>query len=134
MDGFVAHQGGPTCFIPPLRPSSLYSHIVLVVHHLPSQKWGALGISRRDELMYKELVFERLSDLVADFKANYERWWHKLTRARIGLPFEHDVHNNGPACWRFCSVSPTKQSWPACAASLDKFAGGVLTHLLPSAK
>jgi hypothetical protein len=55
-----------------------------VIHHTPSQKWGALGISRRQELMYKDLVFDSLSDLVADFKAGYEKWWHKLLKARIG--------------------------------------------------
>ncbi len=57
---------------------------MLVVHHLPSEKWGALGISRRQELMYKDLVFDSLSDLVLDFKLSYEKWWHKLKKARIG--------------------------------------------------
>ena len=42
---------------------------MLVIHHVPSQRWGALGISRREELAYKELVFESLSDLLADYKA-----------------------------------------------------------------
>jgi len=44
-------------------------HVVLVVHHVSSQRWGALGISRREELAYKELVFDSLSDLLADYKA-----------------------------------------------------------------
>lgn len=57
---------------------------MLAVHHVPSRKWGALGISRRDELMFKDLAFDSLSELVLDFKAGYEKWWHKLQKARIG--------------------------------------------------
>ncbi|GAX80038.1 hypothetical protein CEUSTIGMA_g7477.t1 [Chlamydomonas eustigma] len=98
-----------------------YRHIVLVIHHAPSQKWGALGISRREELMFKDLAFDSLSELVADFKAGYEKWWHKLHKARIGLPFEHDVFSNSSVCWRYCSVSPAKRNWAVCAGILDKF-------------
>jgi hypothetical protein len=35
-------------------------------------KWGALGISRRHNLMDKELTFTSLSSLVADYKACYQ--------------------------------------------------------------
>ncbi|EFJ47788.1 hypothetical protein VOLCADRAFT_32981, partial [Volvox carteri f. nagariensis] len=38
-----------------------YRHIVLVVYHAPSRKWGALGLSRRPELMDKELVYDSLA-------------------------------------------------------------------------
>eukprot|EP00955_Chlamydomonas_euryale_P005585 59323-Chlamydomonas_euryale.AAC.1 len=34
--------------------------------------------------MYKDLVFDSLSDLVLDFKQSYEKWWHTLQKARIG--------------------------------------------------
>ena len=47
------HQAGlsrvPPCF-PLYHPRR---HVVLAVHHHPSQKWGSLGISRREELAYK---------------------------------------------------------------------------------
>lgn len=39
-------------------------HIVLAVYHPPSRRWGALGLSRRDELMWKELGYETLGELV----------------------------------------------------------------------
>ena len=100
-----------------------YRHVVLIVHHSPTQKWGALGISRRQELMYKELSFDSLALLVADYKAGYEKWFHRLTKARVGLPFHHDMQSTAPVCWRFCSISPCKQSWASCAAALDKYAG-----------
>jgi hypothetical protein len=58
----------------------MYRHIVLAVHHLPSGRFGALGLSRRDALMYKPLRFSSLAELVADFKAGYEAWWHALLK------------------------------------------------------
>jgi hypothetical protein len=62
----------------------VYRHIVLAVHHLPSGRFGALGISRREELMYKPLRFGSLAELVSDYKAGYEAWWHKLLK--VGPP------------------------------------------------
>jgi hypothetical protein len=41
---------------------------VLAVHHVPTGKWGALGISRRSNLMFKPLGAGSLADLMADFK------------------------------------------------------------------
>lgn len=63
----------------------VYRHIVLAVHHLPSGRYGALGLSRRSELMYKPLRFSSLAELVGDFKAGYERWWHQLLKVSSGV-------------------------------------------------
>ena len=52
-------------------------------------KWGALGLSRKNTLMDKEFKFETFSSLVADFKSCYEECGHKLTAVSIGLPFSH---------------------------------------------
>ena len=52
------------------------------MHHVPSDKWGALGISRRAELMDKDLLFDSLADLMSDYKAAYEKWWHALVKVR----------------------------------------------------
>ncbi|MEW5305271.1 MAG: hypothetical protein WDW36_007824 [Sanguina aurantia] len=99
----------------------VYRHIVLVVHHVPTHTYGALGISRRPELMDKELVYGSLSAVLEGFKGAYERWWHRLLKIRVGLPAHHDLHWGGPVCWRYCTVSPSKHAWPACAAILDTF-------------
>ncbi|KXZ49816.1 hypothetical protein GPECTOR_19g267 [Gonium pectorale] len=101
-----------------------YRHIVLVVYHAPSRKWGALGLSRRPELMDKDLVYDSLADLVSEYKAAYERWWHALIRVYAGLPLEHDTFYQGPVCWRFLTLSLTgRKSWAAHRAALDTFAG-----------
>ncbi|GIL65168.1 hypothetical protein Vafri_18964, partial [Volvox africanus] len=57
-----------------------YRHIVLAVFHAPSRTWGALGLSRRPELMDKDLEYDSLADLVSEYKSSYERWWHTLVR------------------------------------------------------
>ena len=58
----------------------VYRHIVLAVQHSGSGtgKWGAIGISRRDTLMYKELKFASLSALVWHFKECYEACTHEV--------------------------------------------------------
>ncbi len=30
----------------------VYRHIILAVHHIPSDKYGAIGLSRKADLMY----------------------------------------------------------------------------------
>ena len=45
---------------PPCAPSP-HRHIVLAVYHAPSRKWGALGLSRRPQLMDKELAYDSLA-------------------------------------------------------------------------
>jgi hypothetical protein len=57
-----------------------YRHIVLAIRHRPSKLWGAVGLSRRPELMFKELRFDSLAALLEDFKLSYERWWHTLQK------------------------------------------------------
>lgn len=98
----------------------IHRHIVLVVHQPTSGRWGALGISRRHDLMDKKLEFSSLSSLVHDYHSCYKKLGHKLLKARIGLPFEHDITSNAPVCWRFLSVSPHK-SWPEAEQQLEAF-------------
>ncbi|GLI59171.1 hypothetical protein VaNZ11_000991 [Volvox africanus] len=101
-----------------------YRHIVLAVFHAPSRTWGALGLSRRPELMDKNLEYESLADLVSEYKSSYERWWHTLARVYVGLPLEHDTYYAGPVCWRYLTLSLTgRKSWMAHRVALDKFAG-----------
>lgn len=75
-------------------------HIVLAVYHTPSRRFGALGLSRRDDLMYKELQYDTLAELMLDFKMSYEKWWHQLLKIRVGLPADQNPTYSGPVCWR----------------------------------
>lgn len=90
-----------------------YKHIVLAVKH--NSKWGAIGLSRRRELYYKELTFESLGELFLEFKRSYERVFHTLKRVRVGLPMSHDTLAGEPVCWSYLTA---KCSDSAAAAQL----------------
>ena len=57
-----------------------YRHIVLIVHDAEADLWGALGISRRANLMYKPLQYVSLSSLITDFIQSYAAWRHRVVK------------------------------------------------------
>jgi hypothetical protein len=125
--GVFLTAGWPEISRMPLRFKSsagghIHRHIVLIIHHTSSGMWGALGISRSERLMDKKLEFTSLSSLVHSYLTAYQSVGHKLLKARVGLPFEHDVTSNAPVCWQFLSVSP-HNSWPISEQALEAFAG-----------
>lgn len=89
-DNNVAHIA-----MEPVQDHAFCRHIILAVRHPDTGKWGALGLSRRAELMDKPLTYSTLADLLADYVASYKRWWHTVLRIRIGLPVPHDVMYEG---------------------------------------
>jgi hypothetical protein len=80
---------------------SVHRHIVLALRH--EGKWGAVGISRRENLMYKPLVFESLTDLISEFKISYDACYHSLTKVYVGLPFSRNCFTEHPIKWRAVS-------------------------------
>jgi hypothetical protein len=64
-------------------------HIVLVIHDTTNDVWGALGISRRRNLMFKAFEYTKLSAIIADFKQAYCAWNHNLVKVldRVALSF-----------------------------------------------
>jgi hypothetical protein len=59
---------------------NIYRHIVLAIRHRPSANWGAVGLSRREELMYKEMGYDSLAALVTDYIESYGKWFHKVLK------------------------------------------------------
>ena len=51
-----------------------------------------MGLSRRAELMFKELRFASLAALLDDYKVSYERWWHTLQK----VPWQGFCPNPNP--------------------------------------
>lgn len=60
-----------SCFKRPFRYDSVacqeFRHIVLIVRS--GGRYGALGISRRKELMFKDLVYDRWEQVAAESRA-----------------------------------------------------------------
>eukprot|EP00201_Polytomella_parva_P018054 CAMPEP_0175068984 /NCGR_PEP_ID=MMETSP0052_2-20121109/17960_1 /TAXON_ID=51329 ORGANISM="Polytomella parva, Strain SAG 63-3" /NCGR_SAMPLE_ID=MMETSP0052_2 /ASSEMBLY_ACC=CAM_ASM_000194 /LENGTH=460 /DNA_ID=CAMNT_0016336043 /DNA_START=177 /DNA_END=1556 /DNA_ORIENTATION=+ len=103
------------------QDQEVHRHIVLVVRHFPSGKYGALGISRRKELMDKELKFESLRDILTNYRESYDMWGHKLLKVYVGLPLDHDLLYNGMAIWRYLHLNAAKHKWSKCCNQLDLF-------------
>jgi len=82
-----------------------YRHIVLAAHHLPTMTWGALGLSRRKDLMQKDVRFKTLADLVRDYETCYLAINHTLLKVYVGLPFPHDTHSDESVKWRVLKLN-----------------------------
>ncbi|CAB1098153.1 unnamed protein product [Ectocarpus sp. CCAP 1310/34] len=91
----------PVCFRSSLD-GRVYRHIVLAVRS--GGKWGSLGLSRRDTLMYKELKYELFSKLVGDFRESYASNWHRLEQVWVGFPLPHDISSNVAVKWKVLVV------------------------------
>lgn len=80
---------------------NVYRHIVLAMRHRPSGKWGAIGLSRRQELMYKPMGYASLADLVTDYKVSLLATPHQLrSRRSAKLPTACFIHvlKTEPSC------------------------------------
>ncbi|XP_075705697.1 tubulinyl-Tyr carboxypeptidase 1 isoform X2 [Rhinoderma darwinii] len=75
-----------------------FRHIVLGLHC--GGHFGAIGISRREDLMYKPLQQKSLSDLMADYQEAYARCWHTLRKIKIGPYVSHDPHSVEQIDWK----------------------------------
>ncbi|XP_077993296.1 tubulinyl-Tyr carboxypeptidase 1-like [Glandiceps talaboti] len=83
-----------------------HRHVVLGVYY--GGRYGAIGMSRRDDLMYKSLTFSTLTDLIIDFEDSYKRYWHVVKKAKVGLPVSHDPHSYETLNWKYLSLNMRK--------------------------
>ena len=65
-----------------------YGHIVLTVRY--SGKLGAIGLSRRSDLMFKAWGFDTISDPILNYKLSYEKWSHKLNKIKLDMFIPHE--------------------------------------------
>ncbi|KAJ3156780.1 Tubulinyl-Tyr carboxypeptidase 2 [Geranomyces michiganensis] len=79
-----------------------YRHIVLLLRC--GDRWGALGISRRPDLMDKPLAYKSLPDILKEYKTAYERNGHRLRKIKLGLPITHDTTSNERFTWKYLSL------------------------------
>ena len=104
-------------FVKPINRS--FRHIVLAIRY--QGKWGAIGLSRKDTLMYKKIKFPSLSALIKDYQLAYEKCWHVLKKVYIGFPFRHEPLSVAPIKWRVLNLRVDKHPWEEVAESLDAY-------------
>lgn len=95
----------------------IYRHIILAVHHVPSGKYGAIGLSRKAELMYKDMKYGSMAELLQDYKDAYENLYHQVLKIWVGLPAPNDEFSYSPVCWRYFCFRGT--SWHEMTKSLE---------------
>ncbi|VEL28643.1 unnamed protein product [Protopolystoma xenopodis] len=83
-----------------------FRHVVLGIQN--QNKFGALGISRRADLMFKPLQYPSLSILLEEYIKAYEKYFHKVLRIKIGLVIPHEPHILEVIRWRGLIISPSR--------------------------
>ncbi|BFZ06889.1 hypothetical protein BsWGS_09928 [Bradybaena similaris] len=83
-----------------------HRHVVLGISYRGS--YGTIGMSRREDLMYKPVEFKSLSDLVFDFESCYKKYYHTVKKVKIGLPIVHDQHSYDIINWKALLVNWSK--------------------------
>lgn len=97
---------------------SHFRHIVLGVHS--GGRFGALGISRREDLMYKPLEYKTLTDLIQEFQVAYRRYWHTLCKVKIGHYVSHDPHSVEQIEWKHSVLDVDKLSKEELRKELER--------------
>jgi tubulinyl-Tyr carboxypeptidase len=80
-----------------------YRHIVLVLRF--GGLFGAIGLSRRKDLMGKPLIYNSLVDLVKEYQERYENNFHKLENINFGLSVPHLTALNRPLTWKYVCIN-----------------------------
>ncbi|CAH8831996.1 unnamed protein product [Trichobilharzia szidati] len=83
---------------------NIFRHVVLGICSVNSV-FGALGLSRRKDLMYKPLKYPSLSSLINDFVNAYRGHHHKLIKVKIGIPIPHRPYLLERIHWKGISIS-----------------------------
>lgn len=97
-----------------------YGHIVLAVRY--GGKIGAIGLSRRADLMFKAWGFDTLSDLILNYKESYQKWSHKLNKIKIGTLIPHEGCNrvNDIVEWANTVISCKSMTWEEVNEAIHK--------------
>ncbi|KAJ8290446.1 hypothetical protein GJAV_G00012990 [Gymnothorax javanicus] len=95
-----------------------FRHIVLGVHS--GGRFGALGMSRREDLMFKPLEFRTLADLVQEFEGAYRGYWHTLRKVKIGQYVSHDPHSVEQIDWKHSILDLDKLSRDELRRELER--------------
>ncbi|RLN97389.1 hypothetical protein BBJ28_00008820 [Nothophytophthora sp. Chile5] len=101
--------------------SSTHRHIILAVHY-QQHKWGALGLSRCDKLMNKDVKFDSLSDLVLEYCREFQNVYHTVVKVNVGFPLSHDIHSSEKIEWRVLNLPVDTTNWTEVAKHFDMFA------------
>ncbi|XP_052269429.1 tubulinyl-Tyr carboxypeptidase 1-like [Dreissena polymorpha] len=102
-----------------------HRHVVLGIYH--GGRYGALGMSRREDLMYKPLIYKSLSELIVDYERAYRKYWHDVKKIKIGLPISHDPHSYEFIQWKTLTLTRSKLTQQELCREVDAHAKDIRT-------
>nr|XP_022333693.1 vasohibin-2-like isoform X1 [Crassostrea virginica] len=135
-NGFLGVERFPLSF-KSVFGGNVHRHVVLGIYYAGS--YGTIGMSRREDLMYKPLTFKSLSDLVFDYEKSYNKFMHDVKKVKVGMPVPHDSHSYEFINWKAVTVSPNKMTKKEMTKDLEFMAKEIRTrhqanHELPQVK
>ncbi|XP_072424079.1 tubulinyl-Tyr carboxypeptidase 1 isoform X2 [Chiloscyllium punctatum] len=95
-----------------------FRHIVLGIHY--AGRFGTLGMSRREDLMFKPPVCRTLIDLISEFESSYRKCWHTLKKVKIGQYVSHDPHSVEQIEWKHSVLDIEKLSREELRKELER--------------
>ncbi|XP_002130486.2 tubulinyl-Tyr carboxypeptidase 2-like isoform X1 [Ciona intestinalis] len=104
-----------------------YYHVVLGVFY--NGKYGALGLSRRKDLMDKPLAFKSLFDLIESYNEAYYKYTHQLKKVRIGGIVLHDMCSQEKIQWGILAVGYSHTSYVERQRQFDRYSRDMRSHL-----
>lgn len=110
---------------------SSFRHIVLGIHY--AGRFGSLGMSRREDLMFKPPVCRTLLDLVLEFEGSYRRCWHSLKKVKIGQYVSHDPHSVEQIEWKHSVLDLDRLSRDELRRELERHARDMRLKVLKGA-
>lgn len=88
--------------------NAVHQHIVLGLCWMG--RYGALGLSRRADLMYKPLEYASLADLVIEFVKSYHQYWHEVKKVKVGYPVSHNPQSFETIVWKGTVINPSSMT------------------------
>lgn len=96
-----------------------YYHVVLGIYY--NGTFGALGLSRREDLMNKALKWKSFHDMICDYQSAYANYSHELKKVRLGGIVSHDMHSHERIHWGISIVNMTKTTDVEQRNIMDQF-------------
>lgn len=124
-NGFLGVERFPLSF-KSVFGGNVHRHVVLGIYYAGS--YGTIGMSRREDLMYKPVTFKSLSDLVFDYEKSYNKFMHDVKKVKVGMPIPHDPHSYEFINWKAVTVSPNKMTKKEMTKDLEFMAKEIRTR------
>ncbi|XP_002165523.3 tubulinyl-Tyr carboxypeptidase 1 [Hydra vulgaris] len=101
--------------------NKVHRHIVLGLYWCSQSCFGAIGLSRRSNLMDKPFKYKKLSDLIFDYRASYSECYHCLTKVKLSSIITSNMQSSDQINWNYYAVPMLKTNDENIVKSLEMY-------------